>query len=42
MIYRVGELVGDELPHQSDGRRSLLSDLQTQQFERVDTDVTGC
>lgn len=26
--YRVGELVGDELPHQSDGRRSLLSDLK--------------
>lgn len=41
MIYRVGELVGDELPHQSDGCRSLLSDLKTQQFEGVNNYVTG-
>lgn len=27
--YCVSELVGDELSHQSDGRRSLLPDLQT-------------
>lgn len=26
--YRVGELVGDELPHQRDGRRPLLSNLK--------------
>lgn len=26
--YRVGELVGDELPHQCDCRRPLLSNLK--------------
>lgn len=28
--HRVGELVGDELPHQRDGRRPLLADLKRQ------------